>query len=90
MTEESNEKLVTPSKRGFAGMSPEKRREIASRGGKAVPASKRAYATNKDLASKAGKKGGKAAPAEKRSFRVDRDLASRAGKASVEVRRRGQ
>jgi hypothetical protein len=43
--------------RGFAAMGPEKRREIASKGGKAVPAEKRYYA-NKANASAAGLKGG--------------------------------
>jgi general stress protein YciG len=44
--------------RGFATMTPEKRREIARRGGKAVPAEKRYYA-DKAKASAAGFKGGK-------------------------------
>ena len=34
------------SKRGFASMSPEKQREIASKGGKSVPAEKRSFAQN--------------------------------------------
>jgi general stress protein YciG len=44
--------------RGFAAMDPEKRQEIARKGGKAVPAEKRYYA-NKANASAAGFKGGK-------------------------------
>jgi general stress protein YciG len=44
-------------KRGFAAMSPEKQRMIASKGGKSVPAEKRYYA-NKANASAAGFKGG--------------------------------
>jgi general stress protein YciG len=80
MTEESNWKLVTPSKRGFAGMTPEKRKEIATKGGKSVPKEKRAYSVNRDLASEAGKKGGKTARPSKRSFSMDPALASRAGK----------
>ena len=44
--------------RGFAAMDPEKRRQIASMGGKAVPAEKRYYA-DKAKASAAGFKGGK-------------------------------
>ena len=43
--------------RGFAAMDPEKRRQIARMGGKAVPAEKRYYA-NKAYASAAGFKGG--------------------------------
>ena len=47
------------SKRGLASMSLEKRRAIASMGGKAVPKSKRAFA-NRALARAAGKLGAKA------------------------------
>ena len=46
------------SKRGFASMSPEKQREIASKGGKSVPSEKRSFSQNRDLASNAGRKGG--------------------------------
>ena len=46
------------SKRGFASMSPEKQREIASKGGKSVPSDRRSFAQNRDLASAAGRKGG--------------------------------
>lgn len=80
MTEESNWELVTPSKRGFAGMTPEKRKEIATKGGKSVPKEKRAYSVNKDLAAKSGAKGGKAVRPSKRPFSMDPELASRAGK----------
>jgi general stress protein YciG len=45
-------------RRGFAGMSPEKRRAIAAKGGAGVPAEKRSFATNRDLASRAGSVGG--------------------------------
>ena len=48
------------SKRGFASMTPEKQREIASKGGKSVPSDKRSFAQNRDLASQAGRKGGQA------------------------------
>lgn len=60
---------TTPSRRGFAAMSPERRREIARKGGAAVPAAKRTFAQDRDLAASAGRKGGesskrpKAAPA---------------------------
>ncbi|MCG6121117.1 MAG: stress-induced protein [Microvirga sp.] len=49
----------SPAKRGFAAMSPEKRREIASKGGRSVPADKRSFAQDRALASKAGRKGGR-------------------------------
>lgn len=46
------------SKRGFASMSPERRTEIARKGGAAVPAEKRSFAQNKELAQEAGRRGG--------------------------------
>ena len=46
------------SKRGFASISPERQLEIARKGGAAVPAEKRAFSTNKELAQEAGRKGG--------------------------------
>jgi len=46
--------------RGFAAMSPEKRREISTKGGAAVPADKRSFARDKALAAAAGAKGGSA------------------------------
>jgi hypothetical protein len=45
--------------RGFAVMSPERRREIAAKGGASVPDEKRSYSKNRDLAAAAGAKGGK-------------------------------
>ena len=39
-------------------MDPERRREIARRGGASVPDEKRAFAQNRDLAADAGRKGG--------------------------------
>jgi uncharacterized protein len=49
--------MTDKAPRGFATMSPEKRREISSMGGKAVPAEKRTYA-NKEKAREAGRRGG--------------------------------
>ena len=45
-------------RRGFASMSAEKQREIASKGGKSVPGDKRSFSQNRDLAAQAGRKGG--------------------------------
>ncbi|MBO9545795.1 KGG domain-containing protein [Caulobacter sp.] len=47
-------------KRGFAAMSPERRREIAAKGGAAVPAEKRSFSRSRDLAAQAGRAGGSA------------------------------
>ena len=44
--------------RGFAAMSPERRREIARKGGASVPGEKRSFAKDRDLAAAAGRKGG--------------------------------
>ena len=47
-----------PLKRGFACMTPERRLEIARKGGLSVPREKRAFSTSKELAQEAGRKGG--------------------------------
>jgi general stress protein YciG len=53
-------------KRGFASMSEERRREIASKGGKSVPAEKRYFAQNTAFASEAGRKGGQNSPGRRK------------------------
>lgn len=45
-------------RRGFACMDPERQREIARRGGAAVPANKRSFSQDHDLATVAGRRGG--------------------------------
>lgn len=45
-------------KRGFGSMDQDKQREIASKGGRSVPAEKRSFSQDSDLASEAGQKGG--------------------------------
>ena len=45
-------------KKGFALLTPEQRREMASIGGKAVPNEKRSFSVNRKLAAEAGRKGG--------------------------------
>lgn len=52
--------IVNKSRRGFAAMSLEKRTEIARRGGGAVPAHKRSFSQNRELAATAGGAGGRA------------------------------
>ena len=66
--------------RGFATMSPEKRREIASLGGRSVPAEKRSFSVSKELAIDAGRRGGTNVPAKKRLFFLNPELATEAGK----------
>jgi general stress protein YciG len=48
------------SRRGFASMSPEKQRDIASRGGKAAHEKGTAHEFTSDEAREAGRKGGRA------------------------------
>lgn len=66
-------------KRGFAALSPERRREIAAMGGRSVPKSKRTFRKRRGLARAAGRKGGTLVPADKRAFSCDHALAKRAG-----------
>ena len=53
------EKISGTSRRGFASMTPERRKEIARMGGKAVDPANRAFAKNRDLARSAGRQGGR-------------------------------
>lgn len=39
-------------------MTPERRREVCSLGGKSIPAAKRSFSQNRELAREAGRKGG--------------------------------
>jgi general stress protein YciG len=75
--------MLTRSKprgcQGFASLSPEQRREIAAKGGSSVPAEKRSFSQDRDLAENAGRKGGAKNRPETRSFFQNRDLAARAG-----------
>lgn len=50
----------TKSTRGFASMSPDKQREIASKGGRAAHASGNAHQWDSQEAREAGRKGGQA------------------------------
>ena len=47
-------------RRGFASMTPEKRRQIAAMGGASVRPEQRSFSQNKALAVEAGRKGGSA------------------------------
>lgn len=51
--------MTNTSKRGFGSMDPERRREIARKGGSSVPAGKRTFSTDRELAARAGSAGGK-------------------------------
>ena len=44
--------------RGFASLTPDERRAIAAKGGRALKPEQRSFSKNRDLASAAGRKGG--------------------------------
>jgi general stress protein YciG len=50
--------MANQSGRGFAGMDDDKQRDIASKGGQSVPAEKRSFSQDHELAAEAGRKGG--------------------------------
>ncbi|HQZ39902.1 MAG TPA: KGG domain-containing protein [Vicinamibacterales bacterium] len=50
--------VIRKARRGFASMSPEKQREIASKGGRAAHAKGTAHEWSADEAREAGRKGG--------------------------------
>jgi len=63
------------SRRGFAAMSPERQREIASQGGRAAHEQGVAHEWSKDEAREAGKKGGQASGTKRRgSGRTETEL----------------
>ena len=57
------------SRRGFASMSPEKQREIASKGGKTAHEKGTAHEFTTDEAREAGRKGGKAVSQDREHMR---------------------
>lgn len=52
--------LIKPKLKGFAALSPERRREIARKGGLSVEPQERSFSKNRELASFAGRLGGEA------------------------------
>ncbi len=68
------------SNRGFASMDRDRQRQIASKGGESVPADKRSFSKNPELAAEAGRKGGRSVPASSRSFSRNPSLAAEAGR----------
>lgn len=58
---------------GFAAISPERQREIASMGGKSVKPEQRAYSRDRDLAVRSGQLGAPAAAEVKRERRRRRE-----------------
>ena len=76
------------SRRGFASMDPERRRQLASIGGKAAHAQGAAHEFTKDEAREAGRKGGQAAHANGVAHQFSSEEARKAGLKSVIARRK--
>lgn len=68
------------SKKGFAAMSQEKRREIAGKGGRAAHKLGTAHKFTPEEARKAGRKGGRAAHRKGTAHRFSRGEAQEAGR----------
>lgn len=66
--QENDRTETTKSRRGFAAMSPERQREIASQGGRAAHEQGVAHQWNRDEAIAAGKKGGQASGSRRRTM----------------------
>jgi general stress protein YciG len=75
--------------RGFASLSPERRKEVASMGGKAVKAENRTFSRDPMAARIAGQKGGLSVDPAKRAFSQDRALASAAGRKGAMAQKDG-
>jgi len=71
----------TKGKQGFASMDPEKRREIARRGGQTAHSLGKAHRFTQDEARKAGRKGGRALSRNRAHMaEIGRSGAKRSGK----------
>jgi len=67
MQENERQEQSQKSRRGFAAMSPDRQREIASQGGRAAHQQGVAHEWNKDEARAAGKKGGQVSGFKRKS-----------------------
>lgn len=74
------ELIPTKPRRGFAAMTPERQRELARKGGKSVPDSKRSFSRDPELASRAGRKGGLSVPLAHRNLHRHPELATEYGR----------
>lgn len=78
------------SKRGFASMDPERRRELARKGGQNVPKEARGFSKSPELAAEAGRRGGQSVPPTERAFASNRELAAAAGRKGGAARRQSK
>jgi general stress protein YciG len=77
-------------RRGFAAMTLERRRELASKGGKAAHAAGTAYTFSSEVAAAAGSKGGKAAHAKGTAHEFTVEEAREAGRKGGSRPKRGR
>ncbi len=66
MSDDTPDTLPAPPPRGFAAITPERRREISARGGKAAHAAGTAHKFTTEEAQAAGRKGGAAKHANRK------------------------
>lgn len=59
MDDQTNEATPGHARKGFASLTPERRREIAAKGGRSVKPENRTFTKNPDIAKLAGAKGGR-------------------------------
>jgi len=81
--------MAEKSRRGFAGMDPQKQREIASKGGKAAHAKGTAHEFTPEEARAAGRKGGQAAHMRGTAHQFTPEEAREAGRKGGRSSRRG-
>lgn len=81
--------MAEKSRRGFAGMDPQKQREIASKGGKAAHAKGTAHEFTPEEAREAGRKGGQAAHERGTAHQFTTEEAREAGRKGGRSSRRG-
>ncbi|WP_306223213.1 general stress protein [Bosea beijingensis] len=65
--------------RGFGSMDEDKQRDIASKGGQSVPAEKRSFSQDHDLASEAGRKGGESSGGDRQQQASGNDRGQQGG-----------
>jgi len=81
--------MAEKSRRGFAGMDPQKQREIASKGGRAAHAKGTAHEFTPQEAREAGRKGGQAAHERGTAHQFTPEEAREAGRKGGRSARRG-
>jgi uncharacterized protein len=82
------EQIDTPKKkRGFASMSPEKRSEIARKGGISAHKMGRAHKYNREEAAEAGRKGGAASSLKRRQKKQAANMETNAEQSGTVIER---